>query len=197
MKKTNNYRYEDRCNKYEWERVWKYHSEADNLYHRRFSFFLVAESMLIVSFASLFRIKSAEHIKFAIIILGLIYTFGWYYLTVRLDKKMEFLKQYLIEKEDRFYYGYMNCVNDHFGRRDIINNDLFIYATLTFWLFLFLLWLMPLYHFLWTPLLAIGIGLILGSLIHILLEDRYEQIPHSSEEITAKFNEIMEFIKSR
>ena len=45
--------------KWEWHRVWEYHKEADNLYHRSFNFILVAESMLIVSFA----IKLAASIK--------------------------------------------------------------------------------------------------------------------------------------
>ena len=52
-----NNKYGDENNKYEWQKVWEYHKEADNLFHQRFNFFLVAESMLIVSFVTLLNLS--------------------------------------------------------------------------------------------------------------------------------------------
>jgi Ca2+/Na+ antiporter len=73
--------------------AWEIYKHADNLYHQRFNFFLVAESMLIVSFATLVD-RSSTHtnsIRIAITILGMVFTFSWFYVNNRIDWRLNYL----------------------------------------------------------------------------------------------------------
>jgi hypothetical protein len=175
-----NYKYENKKNHHEWQRIWEYHKCADDLYHKRFNIFLVAESMLIISFATLFEIDEGRFriIRIAIIFLGLIYTFGWYYVNVRLDKKMEFIKLNFLEKEDRYFKAYMSCVKDKVGRWDLFNDDIFTIAIFLFWLFLLFQMLVPI-DTKSIILILIFLG-ITGYVLHIYivkiaLENQYEE----------------------
>ena len=102
-------------------RAWEYHKEADNLYHRRFNFFLVAESMLIVSFTTILTVddKSLEpfNIAKAIAILGLIFTFSWFYVNARLDTRIYYLKKNYLERGDSIYREYMNSFKFQYLRK--------------------------------------------------------------------------------
>ena len=59
--------------------TWAAYKHADNLYHQRFNFFLVAESMLVVSFATTLLVDQpstqTNSIRIAITILGMVFTF--------------------------------------------------------------------------------------------------------------------------
>jgi len=136
MSDKKDYKYDNENNKYEWKRVWEYHKDAEHLFHQRFSFFLVAESMLIVSFVTLLN-TSQELVKFAIVILGIVFTFGWLYVNLRLDIRMERLKVYLKEN-DQIYEEYMNSVKDIFGKFDYIQDCILPMTTFLFWMFLLL-----------------------------------------------------------
>ena len=100
----------DLDNKEEWERVWDYHKETDNLFHRRFSFFLVAESMLIVSFTTILisTVNIPNSVKFFIPFLGIVYTFGWWYVNLRLRIRMDKLKEKHLKIIDPLYRKYMD-----------------------------------------------------------------------------------------
>ncbi|MCJ7572283.1 MAG: hypothetical protein MUO82_10490 [Candidatus Thermoplasmatota archaeon] len=166
------YKYENKKNKYEWQRVWEYHKHADILFHQRFAFFLVAESMLIISFATLFN-QPEKHVKIAIGILGLIYTYGWYFVNVRLDKKMEFLKKDFLEKYDSLYKDYMNCVRD-IKRWDIFNDEIFPIATFLFWIFLLLQLFIPIepISILLIMIELLATGFLINRCTHWILQER-------------------------
>jgi len=92
-------------------KAWEYYKHVDNLYTGRTNFFLIAESMLLLAFVSIFAVdplkfKFSNIIKGGIAALGLIYTISWQYLNLRLEKRMNYLtKEYL--KKDKVYKEYI------------------------------------------------------------------------------------------
>jgi len=125
----------------EWKRVWEYHKNADNLFVSRFNFFILAESMFIVSFATIVASKSSEMlipIKIAIVILGLLFTIGWYWVNKRLLEKIWYLKYHYLEKFDRIYLDYMRAEANSKERttRHVVQTYVLPYSTMVFWLFL-------------------------------------------------------------
>jgi len=170
-------KYEKTENEFEWNRIWEYHKCADDLFHKRFSFFLVAESMLVVSYATLFDINQAFYVKLAITLLGLIFTYGWYVVNIRLDKKMEFLKQYVTEPNDSYFEAYMKCVKD-IRRWDIFNDEIFPISTFPFWEFLFINVILSI-ELIYIPLILIVIivtGIFINKSAHSLVQENYEGI---------------------
>lgn len=128
-----------------WDAVWDNYKHADNLYHHRFNFFLVAESMLVVSFATTLLVNPvnsniftySNQIRIAIAILGMMFTLSWFYVNKRLDWRLVYLNnEYLTKNED--YNKYMESVDDF----TIIHTGFFLsnllpLFTFAFWYFLF------------------------------------------------------------
>ena len=110
------------------DRAWRYYQHADNLLAGRINFFLVAESMLIVSFMTL---DIEFCLRFYITILGLFYTGGWFVVNIGLLKRMEFLKKRL-ETLDPIYESYMEVV--HWGWAKYTLTWVLPIATLFFWI---------------------------------------------------------------
>ncbi len=113
------------------ERAWRYYKHADDLSAGRINFFLVAESMLIISFVALSNEPSS--LRLCIIALGLVYTFSWLYVNARLSKRMEVLNNHLIEL-DPLYTEYMDAVGGISSK--IVLCYLLPIATIVFWLLL-------------------------------------------------------------
>ncbi len=127
-----------------WEHAIDIYRHTDRLYHHRFNFFLVAESMLIVSFVTTLLINPnnineeyANYIRVAIAILGLVYTFSWFYVNKKLDWRLVFLTHKYLKRNPEF--------NDYLGSIDKIakiHNGFFMSSvlptfTFAFWYFLF------------------------------------------------------------
>ena len=96
-----------------WIALWEYHKEADHLYHQRVSFFLIAESFLIVSIATLLsNCNNLKYMKIAVTLLGICFTSSWFYTNARLDKRITFLKSHSSPKlkDYQIYKGYINSV---------------------------------------------------------------------------------------
>jgi len=163
-----NNQYNNNSKKYEWKRVWEYHKEADNLFHRRFSFFLVAESMLIVSFATIMD-KTDNIVQTAIIFLGLVYTFGWMYVNARIAIRLNYLKNNYLIEHDPIYRGYMESVNTIFEKFFHFNIYILPKMTFLFWLFLLLYTIIGLPIILILLLLMLGYSLL--TLIFVILFD--------------------------
>ncbi|MFZ3064742.1 MAG: hypothetical protein WA277_05620 [Nitrospirota bacterium] len=90
----------------EMERTWKYYQQADNLHSGRINFFLVAESMLLVSFIA----TTSIFIKTCIGVLGIVYTSSWLHVNIRLVNRMAVLKESLKEL-DEIYKKYLDAVS--------------------------------------------------------------------------------------
>ncbi len=92
----------------QWYDIYKY---ADNLFHQRFHFFMVAESMLIMSFATaIILLYSQKGIIIAIAILGLLFTFSWAYINRRFDFRLMFLNQEYLPRFPK-YKEYLKSVS--------------------------------------------------------------------------------------
>ena len=97
----------EKRDRYDLYRAWKYHNKADLIFQHRISFFLVAESMLLVSFATIYNISK---IQLAIAALGVIITFCWFYVNIRIAWRRRMLKDNYLKKFDPIYKEYMNCI---------------------------------------------------------------------------------------
>jgi hypothetical protein len=73
------------------EKAWKYYQHADSVIAGRTNFYLVAQSMLIVSFVS----TTSKIIRLAITILAFVYTLAWQYVNARLSRRRDTLNKYL------------------------------------------------------------------------------------------------------
>ena len=93
--------------------------------------------MLVVSFATILN-TPYDLVKFAIIILGILYTFGWLYVNVRIRKRMDFLKNNYLIKHDQLYRKYIISVKDFFEKHIHISSEILPKATFLFWIFLLL-----------------------------------------------------------
>lgn len=102
-----------RDKKDERDRVWAYLKHADNLHAGRVNFFLVAESMLAVSFVvawSSNNVNDKLHILNIIAVLGIWYTSGWLYVNVRLDRRKDWLHNKLKELDPTIYGPFLASV---------------------------------------------------------------------------------------
>ena len=131
------------CKKIEWEydryNVWDNYKHADNLYHQRFNFFILAESMFVVSFATALTSTSIDTspIRIAIIILGMVFTLSWFYTNKRLDWRLVFLSSNYLEKNEE-YNKYIACTRKFAPfYTGLFLSNILPGTTFTFWYFLF------------------------------------------------------------
>ena len=131
----------------EWKNVIEVYRHTDNLYHQRFNFFLVAESMLIVSFVTTLIINPtnkevlalayANYIQVAIAILGMVYTFSWFYVNKKLDWRLVFITHRYM-KGNKEFYDYLGASK---GISEIYSgfflSSILPTFTFAFWYFLF------------------------------------------------------------
>jgi hypothetical protein len=93
------------------KRAWEYHNAADTLFAARFNYSIVAQSMLLVSFVTLFVVDhhKAYHFwaEFVIAIFGIYYTGFQHLLSRSLVSKMDYLKREYLTKLDPIYEEYM------------------------------------------------------------------------------------------
>jgi hypothetical protein len=122
------------------EKAWSYHAHADNIQTARVNFFLVAESMLVVSFATVVQADKplGVFLRFAIVMLGMIYTAGWFVINLSIIQRMHFLRDTYLMK-DRLYIEYWNAFK-FFNKWSDISGLFIIYvlplSVLFFWLIL-------------------------------------------------------------
>ncbi len=87
----------------EFNQLFDIYKHADNLLHQRFNFFMVAESMFAVSFATALVASSETRVvMIAIAVIGMVFTLGWAYVNRRLDFRLI----YLSNKYLQFYPVY-------------------------------------------------------------------------------------------
>ena len=120
-------------------KVWEYRKEADNLLHQRFSFFLLAESFLVLSIVTILvsnnvgdRLKTVEVM---ISLLGIVFTFGWWYVNVRIRIRLDHLKENYMNK-DSIYNEYLSSVKEPINKvikKLHINTLILPLSTLFFW----------------------------------------------------------------
>lgn len=88
----------------ETERAYKYFKHADDHYATRINFFLVAESMLVISFVTI-MLHGFWTIGIAISLVGIIFTCSWLYTNARLEKRFRhMIEKYL--RNDPLYKDY-------------------------------------------------------------------------------------------
>ena len=118
--------------------AWEAYKHADNLYHQRFSFFLVAESMLVVSFATTLLVDQpsthTNSIRIAITILGMVFTFSWFYVNNRIEWRLNYLNEKYLERCSQTYRDYLTHVNGISST--FFMTDLLPAATFVFWCYL-------------------------------------------------------------
>lgn len=118
--------------------AWEAYKQADNLYHQRFNFFLVAESMLVVSFATTFSsgCLNTNPVRIAITILGMIFTFSWFYVNNSIGYRMIYLRENYLRRCNPTYRSYLNAE----GKLSIPSAFFMTYllpaATFVFWCYL-------------------------------------------------------------
>lgn len=83
------------------------------------------------------RLKSVE---IAISLLGMMFTFGWWYVNLRIRRRLDYLKNKFLKKLDPVYKEYMDCVNEpineFFDGKFHINSQILPITTLIFWWFI-------------------------------------------------------------
>lgn len=187
-------------NKNEWNRVWEYHKTADILFVDRFNFFLVAESMFIISFATLSASQNSENlfdIKIPILLLGIIFTLSWYWVNVRLLCKIWYLKnKYLEDKKfDPFYLDYMRTKDnaENKTQRHLVQAYLLPLSTMFFWIFLlFYIILIDFYEYSNSPanLIIIAISTAIFIFIIVLILKLFHNKIEKIEEIVKKIDNL-------
>ena len=136
------------------ERAWKYHESANHLFAQRVNFFLVAESMLVVSFVSVITCnKNLYEINLAIASLGFVITFIWFFINARLSIRIKKLKDDYLN-HDVVYQSYMNSVQpNHLGIRSLayyLPNSIMM-----FWIFMLIYTILPTRDLFFTFLLLV------------------------------------------
>ncbi|MBN2570124.1 MAG: hypothetical protein JXB42_11900 [Deltaproteobacteria bacterium] len=120
------------------ERAWRYYKHADDLVAGRINFFLVAESMLIVSFVTL---ENKIFLQTCIALLGIFFTFAWFYVNGRLSLRMESLDKNYLRKLDPLYVKYIKSTenNKFFNMVSsrVVLNCILPLVTIFFWVVLF------------------------------------------------------------
>ena len=116
--------------------AWEAYKQADNLYHQRFNFFLVAESMLVVSFATTFSsgCLNTNPVRIAITILGMISTFSWFYVNNSIGYRIIYLRENYLGRRNSTYKDYLESVENRFiPPSEFFMTDLLPAATFVFW----------------------------------------------------------------
>ncbi len=134
-------------------KAWKYYEHADNLYANRVYFFLVAESMVVVAYVTLDA--KQWFLRLLIAILGVIYTYIWFDVNLRLANRMTFLDENFLTY-DKIYQRYMESVPKRPSSRRWLTYGLPI-PTGIFWSLLLghashIWWLCVIFPLLWIPL---------------------------------------------
>jgi hypothetical protein len=111
------------------DRAWRYHQNADSLNSGRVNFFIVAESMLVVGYAT----TSNERfwLRLFLIFLGLLYTLAWWYLCNRLSTRMDYLSKHYLQKLDPIFKEYIESATGPFGKTVLCT--ILPLGTLLFW----------------------------------------------------------------
>ena len=95
------------------KRAWEYHKEADVLFAARANYSMVAQSMLLVSFMTIFAVQNhtvyTKIIEIAVAMFGIWYAYNQYLLSRSLSSKMKLLKGDYLEKLDPIYRKYMKA----------------------------------------------------------------------------------------
>ena len=137
-----------------WKVAFDLTKHVDNLYQQRINFILVAESMLIVSFVTTLLIAIedkklyifGESIRIFIAILGMVFTFSWFYVNKRLDWRLVYLTHRFLKKSPSYsslYKEYL-AIPDKFARP---NSGFFLSNILPTFIFAF--WYFVLYMTRW------------------------------------------------
>lgn len=96
--------------------AYKYFKHADDHYAQRINFFLVAESMLVISFVtSLTHDSISPEIGLGIGIIGLIYTSIWLYTNARLEVRIDYMIEEHLKKND-LYKKYLTSSGGLFSK---------------------------------------------------------------------------------
>jgi len=119
--------------------AWEAYKQADNLYHQRFNFFLVAESMLVVSFATTFSsgYLNTNPLRIAITILGMIFTLSWFYVNNGIGYRMIYLREEYLMRCNQTFKKYFESVEELTIPSSFFMTDLLPAATFAFWCYLF------------------------------------------------------------
>ena len=97
------------------KRISEHYKHADNLYHSRFNFFMIAESMFILSFVTSVAAVIDKDLSlmyflfFPIIFLGLGFSLAWLYTNARLSERGHYLVKRLM-KIDNVFWDYIRSV---------------------------------------------------------------------------------------
>ena len=121
----------------EW--FWDWIKHEGNVFNARGNLFLVAESMLIVSFSTTLTSELINIIvvRIAIIILGIVFTLSWFYVNRRLDWRLVFLSSNYLEKNEE-YNKYIACTRKYAQfYTGLFLSNILPGATFAFWYFLF------------------------------------------------------------
>jgi len=98
------------------DRAYKIFSHGDNLYHQRINFFLVAESMLVISYVTSFpEDHFLKGIGQGICMVGLIFTTIWLYTNARLGYRVIYMIQKYL-KGDLIYDDYIDSAKGLYSK---------------------------------------------------------------------------------
>jgi hypothetical protein len=119
--------------------AWEAYKQADNLYHQRFNFFLVAESMLVVSFATTFSsgCLNINPIRLVITLLGMVFTFSGFYVNNGINYRMIYLREKYLRRCNQTYKNYLESVEGLTIPSSFFMTYLLPLATFVFWCYLF------------------------------------------------------------
>lgn len=100
----------------DFEKAYKFHCHSDGQYSQRINFFLVAESMLVISFVTSLAYPSIPiGVGQGISVIGLIFTSIWLYTNARLWQRIVYsIENYL--KKDEIYWNYINSAGGLFSK---------------------------------------------------------------------------------
>jgi len=110
-KKENKDELAQKYNKKDYEKIYQLHINTDKLYNQRINFFMVAESMLIISYVTTFNRGIGE----AISIIGLIFTSIWLYSNARSGERTLYMIRNYLEK-DPIYKDYIRSIGGQYSK---------------------------------------------------------------------------------
>ncbi len=123
--------------KNEIEKAWKYANAADKRIQQRLNYFMLAESMLLLSYVTAVSNsdKSIGEIPTAIAFAGIIITFIWFIPNIRLLIQSGTMEKYLLKK-DPIYYDHIKSVRRHPNTTFFVHNIL-PSSIIVLWAYLF------------------------------------------------------------
>lgn len=80
------------------ERLWQYRTQAENVFYQRINFFLVAESMLLVAYATVLSKENFLFTAITIITIGILLTVIWLIVNHRQKITVDHVRNYIIDK---------------------------------------------------------------------------------------------------